>query len=63
MVTITNAKGISLSANAAINNAELGLVPVATYRGRGDFAARVGGRIRRQDRRNAIARKRAWLEG
>lgn len=63
MVTFTNRNGISLSANAAANNAELGLLPVASMRGRGDFAERTGGRIRRQDRKARIANKRAWLEG
>ena len=63
MVTFTNSRGITLSANASINNAGLGLVPVQAMRGRGDFAARVGGRIRRADRKARIASKRAWLEG
>lgn len=63
MVTFTTSRGITLSANASINNAELGLLSIQPMRGRGDFAARVGGRIRRADRKARIASKRSWLEG
>lgn len=63
MVTFTSRNGVTLSANAAINNSELGLLPVASMRGRGDFAERAGGRVRRQDRKARIQNKRAWLEG
>jgi len=62
MVTYRDKRGITLSANAAANAIELGLAPLQSMRGRGDFAARVGGRIRRMDRRARIASKRAWLE-
>ena len=61
MVTYRDKRGITLSANAAANAAELGLAPIQSMCGRGDFAARAGGRIRRMDRRARIAFKRAWL--
>lgn len=63
MVVTVSKNGISLSAHAGMNNAELGLLPVASMRGRGDFAERTGGRVRRQDRKARLATKRAWLEG
>ena len=67
MVT-TTFRNVTLSANAVLNGAPMPcFAPAASYvdvlltPGRGDFAARTGGRIRRRDRRAAIGAKRAFL--
>jgi hypothetical protein len=64
MVSI-NRNGIALSAGACLNGWPMPVHVAPTpilFPGRGDFAEREGGRIRRKDRRNAIARKHAFLE-
>lgn len=57
MTTIKARNGVTLSANATENNAELAPVVRRT----GDFASRKGGRIRRSDRRNARMAKMSFL--
>lgn len=57
MTTIKARNGVTLSANATVNNAAL----VPAVRRSGDFAARMGGRIRRNDRRAARAAKMSFL--
>lgn len=57
MTTIKGKYGITLSAHAGLNDAFL--MPVIRYGG--DFASRLGGRIRRADRRDARRRKMAFL--
>lgn len=57
MTTIRNRNGISLSANATANDSFL--MPVIRHGG--DFASRMGGRIRRNDRRAARLAKHAFL--
>ena len=56
-----NPRGIALSVGACANGWPLPAGRI--YRDSGDYAATPAGRIRRNDRRNAAARKRAWLEG
>lgn len=53
--------GISLSAGAVLNGWPAPVPRKLRFEGRGDFAEREGGRIRRNDRRNRIAAKRSWL--
>jgi hypothetical protein len=62
MVTFTNARGITLSANASANGCPVILSRIV-FSGRGDFAERLGGRIRRNERRARIAAKAAWVNG
>jgi hypothetical protein len=63
MVSIMGRNGVALSAGAVLNGWPMPIPSKITTPGRGDFAERKGGRIRRQERRNAIERKRSWLEG
>jgi hypothetical protein len=63
MTTIQNSRGISLSASASVNGWPVATPSAITFPGRGDFAEREGGRIRRNERRARIAFKRSGLEG
>lgn len=56
-MTTIQRNGISLSANATANDSFL----MPTVRHGGDFASRMGGRIRRNDRRTARMAKAAFL--
>lgn len=63
MVTIVSRTGVSLSASATLN----GFHPATLARpfkvaGMGDYAAREEGRQRRQERRQRLADKRAYLD-
>lgn len=63
MVTIVSRTGVSLSASATIN----GFPPATLARpfkvaGMGDYAAREEGRQRRQERRQRLAAKSAYLD-
>lgn len=62
MVTFTNHRRITLSANAGQNGAQLHMRTVTTP-GAGDYAERAEGRDRRRVRRQVRAAKSAWLEG
>ena len=56
-------RNVSLSASATVNGWPMPVEAGPIMTGRGDFAGRHGGKVRRNERRAAIARKRAWLEG
>jgi hypothetical protein len=63
MVTITK-NGVTLSASACLNGwPEPALTTISSFAGRGDFASRLGGRIRRMERRNRLQVKHAGYEG
>lgn len=59
MTTLKASNGVTLSAHATTNG-DL-LFPAIV--GRGDFATRLGGRVRRRDRIARLRIKRAFLEG
>ncbi len=61
-MTTIERNGVSLSAGAVMNGWPMPVYVRIMTPGRGDFAERLGGRIRRADRRNAIARKHSFLE-
>jgi hypothetical protein len=64
MTTKTNSRGISLSASATANGWPAPATPTGpAFAGRGDFASRLGGRIRRMERRNRLMVKHAGYEG
>ena len=63
MTTIQNPRGISLSAHAVANGWPAPAARVTTTPRRGDYAERAEGMTRRNERRAAIARKSAWLNG
>ena len=64
MTKITNERGISLSAGAVANDWPMPAIPRTTrFPSRGDFAGRLGGRIRRMERRNRLMVKLAGYEG
>ena len=64
MTTIKNGRGISLSAGAVANGWPMPICPATIrFAGRGDFAERLGGRIRRMERRNRLMVKHAGYEG
>lgn len=56
-------RNVTLSASATVNGWPMPVHASPIMQGRGDYAAGMSGRMRRNDRRAAIARKRAWLEG
>jgi hypothetical protein len=60
MVTITR-NGITLSAGAVANGWPMPVYTPPVFPGRGDFAQRLGGRIRRNERRARIAFKQMGL--
>ena len=60
MVTIKNAAGVTLSANATLNGFPRVVVPFKVP-GMGDYAKRDEGRARRRQRLERIALKRAEL--
>lgn len=61
MVTTTY-KNVTLSAHAVANGARMpSYVDVLLTPGRGDFASRTGGKLRRNQRRAAIGAKRSFL--
>jgi hypothetical protein len=60
MITVTR-NGITLSASACANGWPMPVYTPSTFPGRGDFAERLGGRIRRIERRARIAVKQMEL--
>ncbi len=63
MVTITNSRGITLSANATLNGAPLRRLAPVTLPGMGDYAERIEGRQRRRERAGVRSAKRSFLSG
>lgn len=64
----TSQRHISLSGNATVNDAEIGIPSrfrpvVRTFRSGGDFAETMAGRARRDARRRKMAWQLACLEG
>ena len=69
-MTTIERNGVTLSAGAVINGGPMPLcastarfAAAITMPGRGDFAGRLGGRIRRMERRNRLMVKLAGYEG
>lgn len=62
-MTTIKMNGISLSAGAVLNGWPMPVYSAPQFTGRGDFAERLGGRVRRMERRNRLQVKHAGCEG